>query len=257
LTASTPPPHPQVPHPTPAAAAAKTGIPARTYLLAGCSIGGTLCATLAANSGVNLPFAIASAVFGGIIVLVTAAPGVAAAAAAAAPAAVMPMDGSMAQVPAAARLKPSGTGAVGIGMSAAVLSFIMSQIAQFAVGYTLYGVNGELTNDQVFSVSDILGTSITIIRVPFEILIGAYLVSRARNIFAALATFAVAYFVIYLIEQTVSAAFGMSGLWRTWQSGGFEAVAWGFGWVLGIPLVAQGIGAVGAVITNWLSRRKA
>jgi hypothetical protein len=238
-----------VPPPAAPATPAKSGIATRTYLLAGCSIGGTLCASLASSSSINLPFAILSAVFGGMIVLLTAAPGIVASA----PGAAVPGPIGTAQ----ALAKPSGTGAISIGIAAAVLSFIMNQIAQFAVGYTAYGIAGtELTPDQMFMLANIVGSSVIIIRVPFDLLIGAYLVSRARNVFGALGMFAVAYLVCYLIEQAVSAAFGMSGLYMTAMQGGVEAVLWGFGWVLGLPLICQTIGALGAKATAFFMRRK-
>ena len=244
--ATPPPPAPVVP--------ARSGPPVRTYVLAGCSIGGTLCASMASAATVNIPFAILSAVFGGIIVLVTAAPGVVAAAATAAPAAVAStmMDGAAAP-PAAAR-EPSP---VTIGISAAVLIFIVNQIFQFAVGYTGYGVAGtELTLEQQVLLSEIMGFSIIVIRVPFDLLIGAYLVSHARSIIGALGVFVLAYLGCYLVEQSISAAFGASGLYMTAQQHGVTGVMLGFIWVLGMPLLCLALGAYGAKLAAWFTRRK-
>lgn len=247
-----------IPQPSPAGAAPQTrrGPGARTYLLAGCSVGGTLCASLASASGVNLAFAVASAVFGGLIVVLTAAPGIGAAAAPPAPGAVAvpaASDGATVSLPA----RPPGSGALAIGISAAVLSFIMNQIAQVAFGFGLFSLVGELTAEEMFGVSAIIGLSVLMVKVPFDLLLGAYLVARARSIFAALGAFVAAYFVVYMVEQAISATMGMSGLVNTAANAGLEAVLWGFAWILGLPLLTLALGACGARLAALLLRRKA
>jgi hypothetical protein len=239
-----------MPPPTTPAAPGKVAVPVRTYMLAGCSVGGTLCASLASASNVNLPFAIASAIFGGIIVLITAAPamapaGMAAAAAAAAPAGTIP-----------AATRPSGTGAVAIGISAAVLSFIMNQVAQFAVGSAVYGIVGEIPSDFVLAASAVMAVAVLIVRVPFDLLLGAYLLTRARNIFAALGVFLLTYLVCYLIEQLLSMTVGASGLYNTLATVGIEALLPGLFFVFGVPFLAQAIGAFGSKAAAWLMRPK-
>lgn len=221
--------------------AGRGGVPLRVLLLGGCSIGGTLCASLSAASDINLPFAIASAVFGAILVVITAAP--ATAAPAAAPPAAVNTD-----TPAlAVTTRQQGSGTIGIGIAAAVLSFIVNQLVQFAVGFTAYGITGpDLTPEQMFALVNLIGLSVIMIRVPFDLLVGAYLVSRARNVFGALGMFALTYLGCYLVEQSISAAFGMSGLFMTATQGGLEALLYGFGWVLGLPILSMAVGAFGA-----------
>ena len=224
----------------------------RTYLLAGCSIGGTLCASLAANSDVNLVFVIASAVFGAVFVLLTAAP------AAPAPAPMMQAPASMAAsgstaavspvpaAPVAPAANPGLGGSIGIGVVAAVLSFIMNQIAQVAFGFVAFNlVADELTADQLVYITTFIGIGVVMVKTPFDVFIGAFHLSRARNILVGLGLFALTYFLCYVIEQMISAAVGASGLFTTVSTYGLEGLMWGMFYVIGLPTIAQAVGAFG------------
>jgi hypothetical protein len=242
-TAAVPPP-PAAPPPAP-----RGGIGLRTYLLAGCSIGGTLSASLASASEINLPFAIASAIFGAAIVLMTAAPAMAPAA----PAVVASPAGGAAP---ATALRPggAGAGAVSIGISAAVLSFIMNQVAQFSVGSAVFGIVGEIPADYALAATAVIALAVLLVRIPFDLLLGAYLLTRARNIYAALGVFLLAYLVCYLIEQVLSMTVGASGLYNTLTTVGIEALLPGLFFVFGVPFLSQAIGAFGSKLAAWLLR---
>lgn len=246
------------PAPSAPPAVQHSGVPVRTYVLAGCSIGGTLCASLASAATVNLPFAIMSAVFGGMIVLVTAAP-LGAGMRPAAVAAPGQPAGSVSVGPDATadRAAPDRMGPWSIGISAAVLSFIMNQVAQFAVGSAAYGIAGTIPPEYELAASSLIALSVLIVRVPFDLLIGAYFVSRARNLFAALGIFVLAYLVCYLVEQGLSMTVGASGLYNTIAAAGWGPVLPGILLVFGVPLAAQAIGAFGARLAGWLTRPRA
>jgi hypothetical protein len=234
-------------------------VPVRTYVLAGCSVGGTLCASLASAATVNLPFAIMSAVFGGVIVLVTAAPGMAMrplAAPAAIGAAAAALPGGTVEPQARVVAPPERMGGWSIGISAAVLSFIMNQVAQFAVGSAVYGIAGEIPAEYALAASAVMAMSVLMVRVPFDLLIGAYLVTRAKNLFAALGVFLLAYFVCYLVEQGLSMTVGASGLYNTIAEAGWGPVLPGVLLVFGVPLAAQAVGAFGARLASWLTRAR-
>ena len=214
-------------------------------LLAGCSIGGTLCASLSSTSSINVPFAIASAVFGAVLVVVTAAPAVA-----------PPVNaGTAAQAADTTNLRQGGNGIIAIGIAAAVLSFIMNQVAQFFIGGAVFSLVGELNPEQMLIVTSIVGLSVLGVRVPFDLLLGAYLVARARNVFLALGVFLLTYVFCYLIEQTLSMLVGMSGLYNTVTQLGMEAVLPGLAAVFGVPLLAVAVGALGAKLAAYFMRR--
>lgn len=246
--------------PVPPAAPApqsQRGLGMRTYVLAGCSIGGTLCASLAANAEVNLIFVIASAVFGAVIVLLTAAPAAPGPAAASPQVAASPAGSS---APAAATVTPATQpglgGAVGIGILAGVLSFIVNQIAQVAFGLVVFNlVTGELTADQMIYVTTFIGIGVMIVKTPFDVFIGAFHLSRARNLLAALGIFALTYLFCYFIEQMISAAMGASGLFTTITTFGLEGLMWGMFYVIGVPTIAQAVGAFGVRLAALLPRR--
>jgi len=233
------------PAPSAPVAVQHSGVPVRTYVLAGCSIGGTLCASLASAATVNLPFAIMSAIFGGMIPAAVAAPGQ--------PAGSV----SAGQDASAGRMAPDRMGPWSIGISAAVLSFIMNQVAQFAVGSAAYGIAGTIPAEYELAASSLIAFSVLIVRVPFDLLIGAYFVSRARNLFAALGIFVLAYLVCYLVEQGLSMTVGASGLYNTIAAAGWGPGLPGILLVFGVPLAAQAIGAFGARLAGWLTRPRA
>jgi hypothetical protein len=245
--AATAPQTPSTPPATP-----KAIFPTRVLILAGCSVGGTLTASLASASQVNWPFAIVSAIFGGVLVVMTAAPAIVAPAAAAAS-----TGGAAANAGAGApATAPAGFGIVGIGIAAAVLSFIMNQVAQIFVGFAVFSVvPPDITPTDFLYVTGLIGIAVTGVRVPFDLLIGAYLLGRARNILLALGVFIATYIVCYLLEQVISMFFGLSGLFNTLQSGMPPlTVLTGLGIVLGITLAAQAIGAYGARIAAFVMR---
>ena len=233
------------PAPSAPVAVQHSGVPVRTYVLAGCSIGGTLCASLASAATVNLPFAIMSAIFGGMRPAAVAAPGQ--------PAGSV----SAGQDASAGRMAPDRMGPWSIGISAAVLSFIMNQVAQFAVGSAAYGIAGTIPAEYELAASSLIAFSVLIVRVPFDLLIGAYFVSRARNLFAALGIFVLAYLVCYLVEQGLSMTVGASGLYNTIAAAGWGPGLPGILLVFGVPLAAQAIGAFGARLAGWLTRPRA
>lgn len=240
--------------PTTPAAPARPRLGARSYLLAGCSVAGALSASLASSSNINYVFAIASAVFGGLIVLLTASPSISMPA----PAAPAPTPAPSAASPAAVAapspaLRP---GSVGIGIVAGILSFIMNQIAQVAVGFSVFGVAGDgLTANDMLIVSGLMGLSVVAVKAPFDLMVGAFHTARARNIFAALGVFVLTYLFCYFIEQTISATMGMSGLFNVASAYGAEALLWGLFYVIGVPLLAQATGAFGARLASLLTRR--
>jgi hypothetical protein len=238
-------------------AAARSGPGMRTYLLAGCSVGGTLCASLASSSGINILLAIMSAAFGGMIVLLTAAPGIAAAMpAAAAPPIAAPSAGDVPAALPATRAAPAGFGSVGIGISAGVLSFIMNQISQFGIGASIaMMLGGELTGEQFMIAAAYIGIAVLIVKVPFDLLVGAYLVSRARRVWGALGVMLLTYLFCYMLEQSFSAAIGASGLYGVAQAQGINGVLQGFAWIFGPLLAAQAIGAYGARIAAFFVNR--
>lgn len=236
---------------------AKRGLGTRSYLLAGCSIGGTLCASLASNSDINFVFAIASAVFGGLIVLLTAtppAPAVAPQATAAPAGATAPAPAATAATPAAVAPAPA-SGSIGIGIVAGILSFIMNQIAQVAIGFSIFNIVGNLTAEEMLIVSGLMGISVVAVKVPFDLFVGAFYLSRARSILIALGVFVLTYLFCYFIEQTISATMGMSGLFNVASAYGAEALVWGLFYVIGLPLLAQGFGAFGVRLSAHLMRR--
>lgn len=238
---------------------AKRGFGTRSYLLAGCSIGGTLCASLSSSSDINYIFAIASAVFGGLIVLLTAAPAAAPAPAPQASPTVAPRAAAAAPATAApppvAVGNPPASGSIGIGIVAAILSFIMNQIAQVAIGFSIFNIVGGLTAEDMLIVSGLMGMSVVAVKAPFDLFVGAFYLSRARSIFIALGVFVVTYLFCYFIEQTISATMGMSGLFNVATAYGAEALIWGMFYVIGLPLIALGIGAFGVRLSTYLTRR--
>ncbi len=239
---------------------AKRGLGMRTYVLAGCSVGGALCATLAANTDINYVFAIASAVFGGLVVLLTATPPAAPAPALPSVAAPAATAASPSASPVAAlageAVPPAGTSSVVIGITAGILSFIMNQIAQVAVGYGTFSIVGaELTADEMIYVTGIIGLVVVAVKTPFDLLVGAFHLSRARNVFAALGLFVVTYLFCYFIEQTISATMGASGLFNVISAYGAEALLWGLFYVIVVPTAAQAIGALGVRLSAFVMRR--
>jgi hypothetical protein len=233
---------------------ARRGFSVRTYVLAGCSVGGALCATLAANTEINYVFAIASAAFGGGIVLLTAAPAAVPApvVVAAAPTTIQPA----ATTPTVAAASSGGMNSIGIGITAGILSFIMNQIAQVAVGMGVFNIVGtEMTADQLLFVTSMIGLMVVAVKTPFDLLVGAFHLSRARNVIVALGLFVVTYLLCYFIEQAISATMGASGLFNVASVYGGEALLWGLVYVIVVPTVAQGVGAFGARLAGWLTRR--
>lgn len=229
----------------------------RAMMLSGCSIGGTLCASLASNADLNYVFAVASAVFGGLMVMLTAAPAAATPAAAAAPAPATPTSvETPAMAPAVAAEVP-GSGPVGIGIVAGILSFIMNQIAQVAIGFSIFNIVGNLTAEDMLIVTGLMGISVVAVKVPFDLFVGAFYLSRARNTLIALGVFAVTYLFCYFIEQTISATMGMSGLFNVASAYGPAVLLSGMFYVIGLPLIAQAVGAFGVKLATYLTRRAA
>lgn len=242
--------------PTTPSAPAGPRFGARSYLLAGCSVAGALCASLAANTEINYVFAIASAVFGGLMVLLTAAPSVAMPAPVATAPTVSAVTGTATAEAPAAPSRPLRAGSVGIGIVAGILSFIMNQIAQVAIGFSVFGIAGDgLSPNDMLIVSGMMGLSVLAVKAPFDLFVGAFHTSRARNIFAALGVFVLTYLFCYFIEQTISATMGMSGLFNVASAYGAEALLWGLFYVIGVPLLAQAVGAFGARLASLLTRR--
>lgn len=247
--------------PTAPAPRARRVVGPRAMMLAGCSIGGTLCASLASNADLNYLFAVASAVFGGLMVMLTAAPAAATPAAAAAPApAAVPAPAASVQTPAmapAVAAEVPGSGPVVIGIVAGILSFIMNQIAQVAIGFSIFNIVGNLTAEEMLIVTGLMGISVVAVKAPFDLFVGAFYLSRARNILVALGVFAVTYLFCYFIEQTISATMGMSGLFNVASAYGPAVLLSGMFYVIGLPLIAQAVGAFGVKLATYLTRRAA
>lgn len=244
--------------PTAPAPRARRVVGPRAMMLAGCSIGGTLCASLASNADLNYLFAVASAVFGGLMVMLTAAPAAATPAAAAAPAEPAPAASvqTPAMAPAVAAEVP-GSGPIVIGIVAGILSFIMNQIAQVAIGFSIFNIVGNLTAEDMLIVTGLMGISVVAVKAPFDLFVGAFYLSRARNILIALGVFAVTYLFCYFIEQTISATMGMSGLFNVASAYGPAVLLSGMFYVIGLPLIAQAVGAFGVKLATYLTRRAA
>ena len=133
----------------------------------------------------------------------------------------------------------------------------MNQIAQVAVGLGVFDiVGGGLSAEQLLYVSGVIGLIVTAVKAPFDLLVGAFHLSRARSVFAALGLFVVTYLFCYFIEQTISATVGASGLFNVTSVYGLEALLWGMGYVIVIPTLALAIGAIGAKIAGLLGRRR-
>lgn len=249
--------------PVPPAAPAprsRTGFGPRAYMLAACSMGGTLCASLAANSNVNLVFVIGSAFFGALIVLLTAAPASGQVSAAMSAENVpLPVSSEVRSTTITTHQRTPGLGSsIAIGIVAAVLSFIMNQIAQVAFGFVAFNlVPAELSGEQLAYVTTFIGIGVMIVKTPFDVFIGAFHLSRARNVLVALGLFVLTYFVCYAIEQMVSMTMGASGLLTTVSTFGLEGLLWGMFYVIGLPTIAQALGAYGVGLAALLPRRSA
>ena len=221
----------------------------RAYLLAGCSVGATLCASLTSTSGVNLPFAILSALLGGVVVLLTAAP------AAAPPQAVVAASSASGVITPTPVVYPTRRDSISTGVTAAVLAYVILQIQLFvfggALGTLLAGVDGM---PSVSALNDASAEYLVLIAIPVNLLLGAYLLAGSRSLLLALTVFALTYFACFLLEQAITIITGFSPLFEGMASGAPELAAAALVTYLLPPFFAQAIAAIGSRLAGRLLR---
>jgi hypothetical protein len=139
-----------------------------------------------------------------------------------------------------------GSGA-STGFASGIVAYVAFQLLLFIYGWSVGAIVPlDASPELMARLGESVGWFVLLGRLVVDLLLGAYLLSTARNLFVALAVFVATTFGCFLIEQVITAAVQGSQFFAGLGSGNVAGAAGMLLWAIVPATIAQAIGAFGA-----------